>query len=148
MRSCWDDRCDWQALRYHASQRHVKLAAHAVQAFEDTLLPAGLCERAQTQRNVWLQIISMQSWGKTTNVKLQERMESQIGSGGGCDGDQSRQSDLSFAHVGQRLFEMLRRSRRMAGGQLTGINKQKRKECYRTMEDRKIWGKIRQAFRK
>lgn len=96
------------------------------------------CMREQkTQRNVWLRIISMQSWGKTTTVKLKERAESPMGSGGRCDGDQSRQTDLSFAHVGQRLFEMLGRSRRMARGQLTGINKQKRKECYRTMEDRK-----------
>lgn len=51
------------------------------------------------------------------------------------DGDQSRQTDLSLAHVGQRLFEMLGRSRWMARGHLAGINKQERKECYSTLAD-------------
>lgn len=41
------------------------------------------------------------------------------------DGDERRQTDLCLAHVGQRLFEMLRRSRRMARGQLARISKYK-----------------------
>lgn len=42
-----------------------------------------------------------------------------------CDRDGSRQPDLCLAHVGQRLFEMLRRSCGMARGQLAGISKHK-----------------------
>lgn len=83
-RSCWNDRCDWQSLRYHASQRHVELAAHAVQAFEDALLPAGLCERAQTRGNVWRQIIQRHSWEKQQrlwNCRKEQRFRSAVGAG-------------------------------------------------------------------
>lgn len=52
------------------------------------------------------------------------------------DGDTSGQDDLCLAHVGQRLFEMLRRSCGMARGRLARINKHKSEgeECYSTME--------------
>lgn len=148
-------KCDWQDLSYHASQRHVELTAHAVQAFKDTLLPAGLCERAHTHthRNIWLRIIQMPWWAnkKETSLKLC-RQEQRVRSVGEeeeqvrSDGDQSRQTDLSLAHVGQRLFEMLWRSRRMAWGQLAGINKQERKECYSTLADREIRRKTQLPF--
>lgn len=62
------------------------------------------------------------------------------------DGDQSRQTDLSLAHVGQRLFEMLGRSRRMARGQLAGINKQESKECYSTLAEREIRRKTQRSY--
>lgn len=36
--------CQWYYCSYHARQGHFQLRAHAVQAFEDTLLPASLCK--------------------------------------------------------------------------------------------------------
>lgn len=46
-------------------------------------------------------------------------------------------SDLRLAHVGQRLFEMLRRSCGMARGQLAGISKHKSdsEEHHTTIEE-------------
>lgn len=145
-------KCDWQNLSYHASQRHVELTAHAVQAFKDTLLPAGLCERAHTQKNLASNntnaLVSKQkrNVSKTLQARAERGLvgeeEEQVRS----DEDQSWQTDLSLAHVGQRLFEMLGRSRRMARGQLAGINKQERKECYSTLADREIRRKTQRPF--
>lgn len=57
--------------------------------------------------------------GKTKRVTEVE--EEQVSG----DEDESGQTDLCLAHVGQRLFEMLWRSRRMARGQLARISKHK-----------------------
>lgn len=64
------------------------------------------------------------------------------------DGDKSGQTDLSLAHVGQRLFEMLRRSRGMARGQLAKINKHKSEEVRMLQCDRKIRDQMQQIHKK
>lgn len=50
------------------------------------------------------------------------------------DEDESGQTDLCLAHVGQRLFEMLWRSRGMARGQLARISKHKSRGAVQHMK--------------
>lgn len=142
-------RCDWQYFSYHASQRHFKLRTHAIQAFEDALLPAGLCKRAHTHTHTETfvfrypatntQAIKKQGpslWIQQAKTRVREVEEERVRG----DGDKSGQTDLCLAHVGQRLFEMLWRSCGMARGQLARISKHKigGEESYSTIAEGSI----------
>lgn len=61
---------------------------------------------------------------QANKTRVREIKEEQVRS----DGDKRRQTDLGLAHVGQRLFEMLWRSRGMARGQLARISKHKSRD--------------------
>jgi len=117
-------RCDGLCFTYHASQRHSELCAHAVQAFENTLLPAGLQgDSAHIHLpSDTMQVIRNEGYvSEFSRRKRYETEDARVGS----DGDKRRHTDLSLAHVGQRLFEMLWRGRGMAQRQPTGISKYK-----------------------
>lgn len=126
---------DWQYFSYLAGQRHSQLCTHAVQTFEDTFLPVGLCKRTHTSgfrycvTNNWLVWSVYLSDKNTSFIEVEkEKVKS--------EGDKRRQTDLCLPHVGQRLFEMLWRSRGMARRKLAGKTKHKNgdKECNSTIE--------------